>query len=164
MSETRPSATAADRFDAFYRAEWGRLAGTLRLMSNGSTVGDEIAQEAMTRAWQHWARVERMDRPAGWLYVTAFRLLRRRLAREQGRPAVAADDAVDLDVVDRITLERALAALPVRKRQAVVARHVLGLDGPEAAALLGMRPDGFRQLLRRALLDLRISPELLERT
>jgi RNA polymerase sigma factor (sigma-70 family) len=154
---------AAADYDAFYRAEWGQLAGTLRLMSGDAMTADEIAQEALTLAWMRWPRVSRLDRPEGWLYVTAFRLMRRRLRRESARPITEpARNLGEPDVPARVALQRALAALPVRQRQAIVARHVLGFDGPEAAALLGMRPDGFRQLLSRALRDLRVSPELLE--
>jgi len=159
MTESRRAA----EFESFYRAEWGRLAGTLRLMSGDAMTADEVAQEAMTRAWMRWNRVAALDDRAGWVYVTAFRLARKRLAREANRPAPAAmPEQVTLDLTDRVALERALAGLPIRQRQAVVARHVLGLDGPRAAALLGMRPDTFRQTLSRALRDLRVSPELVE--
>lgn len=158
---TEPRSTA--EFEAFYQAHWGRLAGTLRLMSGDAMAADEVAQEAMTRAWMRWPRVAALDEPEGWVYVTAFRLMRKRLARSANQPApMAVPEDVALDLTDRIALERALATLPVRQRQAVVARHVLGLDGPRAAALLGMRPDNFRQLLSRALRDLRVSPELSE--
>lgn len=156
----------ADRavaFDAFYRAEWGRLAGTLRLVAGDAGAADEVAQEAFVRVWMRWDRVSAMERPAGWLYVTAFRLLRRRLGRERRRPvpeAMGTTPAVEIG--DRVVLDAALASLPVRQREAVVARHVLGYSGPDAAALLGMKPDAFRQLLSRALRDLRVSPALID--
>jgi len=154
-----------DAFDEFYRAHWGRLAGTLRLLSGETMTADELAQEAFTRAWVHWDRVRTMERPEGWLYVTGFRLARRRLAREARRPLpdqVDGSFSPDVALADRVALTDALAALPLRQRQAVVARHVLGYDGPQAAALLGMRPAAFRQLLSRALRDLRVSPALVE--
>ena len=66
-----------------------------------------------------------MDRPGGWLYVTAFRLMRRRLAREARRPHPdPVPESVAAALADRVALQHALAALPVRQRQAVVARHV----------------------------------------
>jgi DNA-directed RNA polymerase specialized sigma24 family protein len=65
-------------------------------------------------------------------------------------------------LADRVALEGALAALPLRARQAVVARHVLGFDGPHSATLLGVSPDAFRQILSRAMKALRLSPELVE--
>lgn len=162
----------AEAFDAFYRAEWGRLAGTLRLLGGerrgrsperGHLGADDVAQEAMTRAWMHWSRVSQLDRPAGWLYVTAFRLQRRQLEREADRPwPDPVPEGGGGSATDRLALDEALRSLPLRARQAVVARHVLGLDGPEAAALLGVSPDAFRQILSRALKTLRVSPELVE--
>jgi len=223
---------AADRFDVLYRAEFEKLAGTLLLVGgqSDSTVAADVAQETFVRAWERWDRLEALDRPAGWLYVTAFRLMRKRLRRERRRPAleqrsvglVASDRLLTSDrlvtsdrsghgasgaeageggvvgggavrapegagsgpraavrrdpaaamapsggaeadaVADRLALDRALASLSVRQRQAVVCRHVLGLDGPEAAAVLGMKPDAFRQLLRRSLAELRAHPDLQE--
>ena len=158
MTESRRAA----EFETFYRSEWGRLAGTLRLMSGDAMTADEVAQEAMTRAWMRWHRVAELEDRAGWVYVTAFRIARKRSAREAKRPAPVPRPGEVTDIADRVALERALATLPIRQRQAVVARHVLGLDGPRAAALLGMQPANFRQLLSRALRDLRVSPELLE--
>ncbi len=153
----------SEAFDAFYRAQWGRLAGTLRLMSGDAMTADEVAQEALTRAWMHWSHVSRLDRPEGWLYVTAFRLMRRRLKREATRPAPQEPEREHgLDLTDRIALQRALIELPIRQRQAVVARYILGLDGSAAADLLAVRPDNFRQILSRALRELRVSPELME--
>jgi RNA polymerase sigma-70 factor (ECF subfamily) len=155
---------ASQVFDEFYRAHWPRLAGTLRLVAGGAGIADDIAQEAFTLAWMRWDRVATMERPAGWLYTTAFRLQRRRSAREARRPLGAATgEAVAVDIADRISLQRALATLPVPQRQAIVARHVLGLDGPAAAELLGLRPENFRQILSRGCRALRLSPELLER-
>jgi RNA polymerase sigma-70 factor (ECF subfamily) len=115
--------SASDEFDEFYRAQWPRLAGTLRLLSGEATIADDTAQDAFTLAWRRWDRVSRMDRPAGWLYTTAFRLLRRRMARDarRSRP-LAFDGPLDFDVIDRVSLQRALAGLPMRQRQAVVAR------------------------------------------
>jgi RNA polymerase sigma-70 factor (ECF subfamily) len=154
---------AAEEFDAFYRAEWSRLAGSLRLLGGDRAGADDVAQEAMTRAWMHWGRVSRLDRPAGWLYVTAFRVQRRLLRREANRPWPDAVSESRCDpLADRLALEQALAELPLRARQAVVARHVLGFDGPEAAELLGVSPDAFRQILSRAMKTLRLSPELVE--
>ena len=152
-----------DEFDALYRAHWGRLAGTLRLLCGDAMTADDLAQEAFTLTWVRWTRVRLLDRPEGWVYVTGFRLARKRLLREARRPRPdAVPESIEGALDDRVGLQQALAELPMRKRQAVVARHVLGYDGPTAATLLGMQPDGFRQLLNRAVSDLRVSPALLE--
>ncbi len=84
-----PDAEAASvRFDALYRAEFVKLAGALRLLSGESTTADDVAQETFVRAWERWDRVDSLEQPAGWLYVTAFRMIRRRLGRERRRPAL----------------------------------------------------------------------------
>lgn len=164
-SSARPGSPEGE-FDAWYRAHWRRLAGALRLTSGDAMTAEEVAQEAFALAWARWPRVRRLDRPEGWLFVTAFRLLRRRMGREERRPRPEVGEVRggDVRVVDALSLERALAALPSRQREAVVLRHVLGFDGAEAASMLGLRPDAFRQLLRRGMDQLRVSPELLEAT
>src|SRR5205823_6204781 len=131
-------AGADDDFDALYRAEFGRLAGALRLLCEDRVVAEELAQEAFVRAYAAWGRVAALDRPAGWLYTTGFNLVRRRWRdRRRGRvlsaprPAGAPDQAVL-----RVDVAHALAALPLNQRKAVVSRHVLGWSTEETAALM----------------------------
>lgn len=67
-------------------------------MSGHSMTADEVAQEALIRAWMRWSSVSRLDRPEGWLYVTALRLMRRRLKRKASRPdppTIARDGELD---------------------------------------------------------------------
>ena len=153
--------SAANAFDAFYAAEFGRLAGALRLACAGDgRVGEELAQEAMVRAWTNWKHVRTMERPAGWLYMTGFNLVRRRWrdsrrsAPELGRPdQVAAAES-------RLDLESALSRLPLQQRKAVVARHVLGFSTDEAAEILAISPEALRAVLHRGVTALRRSPAL----
>jgi len=155
-------AGADDDFDAFYRAEFGRLAGALRLLCGDRVAAEELAQEAFVRAYAAWERVAALDRPAGWLYTTGFNLVRRRWRdRARGRlmtaprPPAGADDAVT-----RVDVAEALATLPLNQRKAVVARHVLGWSTEETAALLGISPGALRALLHRAVVSLRLAPAL----
>src|SRR5438067_11151303 len=127
----------AGDFDEFYRAEYGRLAGALRLACGGDgRAGEDLAQEAMVRAWAHWARVREMERPAGWLYVTGFNLVRRRwrLARRPAAEAAPAPDEI-LAADARLALEAAVTGLPLQQRKAVVARHVLVMSTVDSAEL-----------------------------
>src|SRR5947209_7179743 len=89
-------------FSDFYAAEYGRLVGALRLACGGRSDAEDVAQEAMVRACLHWKRVREMDRPAGWLYVTAFNLVRRERRRKPAPqltpPAAAVPEAEHFDV------------------------------------------------------------------
>jgi DNA-directed RNA polymerase specialized sigma24 family protein len=103
-----------------------------------------------------------MDHPAGWLYTTAFNLLKRHWRVEQ-RPVgvMSAPCAQGLDrVVDRVVSERSLAELPNDQRLAIVVRHVLGLSVGEAAAVLGRSPEAVRALTHRGVTTLRSSRAL----
>ncbi len=156
---------AVAEFDAMYAAEWGRLAGVLALVCGDRRTAEETAQETFARAWSHWRTVTRLDRPAGWLYTTGFRLVRRRMRRLDARTTVTATlpetaTVDDLATLDRVTLTRALAALPDRQREAVVAHHVLGLSSAEVGAALGVTDTAARQLVHRGITALRASTEL----
>jgi RNA polymerase sigma-70 factor (ECF subfamily) len=134
--------------DALYRF-------ALRLTGN-SQDAEETAQEAFVRAYR-WLKAHRAAaaelslRP--WLYQVTLNVFRNRVRRP--RPATASlDDTLELAGDGRIEpaaiaertetradLERVLARLPRRYREAVVLRHVEDLSYPEMAAVL-RRPEG----------------------
>jgi RNA polymerase sigma-70 factor (ECF subfamily) len=158
--EDAAPAYGADDFDVFYRAEFGRLAGALRLVVNDPHLAEETAQEAFVRAYAAWARVRHLDRPAGGLYTTAFNLVRRHW-RLRRRPPADLPQPVGQGPetsAARLALTQALLSLPLNQRKAVVARHVLGFSGEEAAALVGVSPGALRALLHRAVTTLRLDP------
>jgi len=154
---------SGETFDRFYRVEYPRLAGALRLMTADRAVGEELAQEAMYRAYRAWGRVRVMDRPGAWLLTVGMNLARRhRHVRKPLLPRPFAGGDPTAAGGDRVDLVRALTALPVDQRAAVVVRHVLGYSTVEAAAILGRSPEATRALLHRAVLTLR--DELKEET
>ncbi|MGI8699694.1 MAG: sigma factor [Nocardioidaceae bacterium] len=46
----------------------------LRLYCGDPEVARDLAQEALTRAWVHWRKVRRMDRPDLWVRRVALNL------------------------------------------------------------------------------------------
>jgi RNA polymerase sigma-70 factor (ECF subfamily) len=99
----------------------------------------EATQEAFTRAYVRWRHESQMERPAGWVYVTAVRYARRcRRTRPVELEAAVVEDVADL-VTRRAALESALGLLAERQRLAVVLRY--GLDLPLAQVAVG---DGVR--------------------
>lgn len=153
-------------FEELYRAEWGRLAAALRLVCGDAVTAEELAQEAFVRAYGAWDRVGQLDSPAGWLFATGFNLVRRRWrddARRRARLAVlaASQPAYGPDPSpDGVDLERAIAALPLAQRKAVVARHVVGMSTEEAAEALGLSPGALRAVLHRGVVALRATRAL----
>ncbi len=145
-----------DDFEAFYRAQYPKLAGSLRVVSGDVGLAEELAQEAFARALLHWERLRHYEKPAGWLYRTAFNLLRRHWskARRDEGPLVH-DISTSPGDDTRIDVTRALAALPYRQRQAVVLRHILDYPTEEVAVMMEVAPGALRMTLHRAVATLR---------
>src|SRR5262249_2553490 len=141
-------------------AEYGRLVGALRLVCASGTDAEDLAQEAMVRACLHWKRVRDMERPAGWLYATAFNLVRRRGRRRE--PHGVFPQSGDPSPFERLDLVEALRQLPLSQRKAVVLRYVLGYTTAEAAALLDVSEGALRALVHRGCVALRLQPALLD--
>lgn len=121
---------------------------------------EDVAQEAMMRLWR-----AAPDWRAGgakvstWLYRVTANLAVDRL-RRAGR-AVGLDEtdepADDVPVADdrliradrMAALDRALATLPERQRQAVVLRHIEGVSNPEIAEALEISVEAVESLTAR---------------
>ena len=137
-------------FDTFYREFLPTLVGFLVWQGAGSDAQD-MAQEAMTRAYRAWDQVQN---PAAWTRTVAFRawLRHRDDVRELAGPV---PDRADDDVTGQERWEqhdpvlRLLARLPDRQRQ-VLAWSVDGYTPTEIAAELDLTPDNVRQNLSKA--------------
>ncbi len=136
-----------------------RLLGFAAWMLADRTEAEDVTQEAMLRLWrmapgwqQGGARV------STWLYRVVSNLCLDRLRKSRPRgleevaePEDAAPGAVArLIEADRmLALDRALAALPDRQRQAVVLRHIEGLTNPEIAAVMDIGVEAVESLVAR---------------
>ena len=127
-----------------------------------STVEDaeDIAQEAVLRAMQDWARIGSYARP--WVVRVATNLAIAQLRRD-GRshdlvlPQASPDSHIEL----RVDLAQAVRALPVRQRQAVVLRYLADHDEATVADLLGCSRGSVKRHLHRATRALRESSRLI---
>ncbi len=120
---------------------------------------EDIAQETMLRVNQHWTRVASYVRP--WTVRVATNLAIAHVRRDKRTTRVLVD-ATDFDphVELRIDLADAVAALPVRQRQAVVLRYLADHDEATVARLLGCSRGSVKRHLHRAVNTLRSSPRL----
>jgi RNA polymerase sigma-70 factor (ECF subfamily) len=113
----------------------------------------------MLRLWHmapDWRQGE--ARVATWLYRVASNLCldRLRKSRPRGLDEVAEPEdstpgaVARLIAADRmLALDKALAALPDRQRQAVVLRHIEGLSNPEIAAVMDIGVEAVESLVAR---------------
>ena len=151
------AATSADVFDTLYREEFPRLAGALYAMSGVRSLAEEVAQDTFAHAWSRWSRVQNGPSPAGWVYTTGFRLLRRRMRQRRLLLASLIRRSTDPAerIEERIDLVHALRSLPAPQLHVVILRHLLGLSTFEVAERLGTSEAAVRSALHRGVGALR---------
>lgn len=164
MLATQPMSDLADGFDAQQKA----LFGLCYRMTGSATDAEDLVQETFRRALERPPR----DRAAAlgpWLRKVAVNLsidLLRKRARERyfgpwlPAPVETARivEGIEPGPEARFSLLEsasaaflvALEALDARQRAVLVLRDVLGLDGAEVAAALGISPENVRVILHRA--------------
>jgi RNA polymerase sigma-70 factor (ECF subfamily) len=127
--------------DEFCRDQWPRLAASLGFYCHDRAVGEELAQEALARAWAKWNHVATMESPEAWLYRVALNLARSRFRRSRAerralqRSTIAREEE-DGDVADAIAVRQAVAELPERQRAAVILRYFADLPVATVAEIL----------------------------
>ena len=155
------SGEMAETAEDFCRQMHPRLVRSLALFCGDATVAEEVAQEALGRAWVRWSSVTQMERPEAWLYRVGLNLatsrLRRRGAerRALNRAASAlSEGAHDLDAA--IVVRQAVSSLPPRERAAVVLRFFVGMSVDDAAAAMRCRPGTVKSLTHHAKRHLKV--------
>lgn len=126
-------------FSEFYAAHFGELAGYAWSLTRDANVGDDLAQEALTRVYARWPV---LTAPRAYAYRVVTNLVRdrwRSLERSGGpwaellvEPAVAGPDVSTLDAVRR---------LPDSLRTVVALHYYADLPVEDVARVLN-RPVG----------------------
>jgi len=143
----------ADAFEDLVRAYQHRVVNYARAMVSNEADAEDVAQDAFVRAYRGLRTFRGDSSFKTWLYRIVTNAARTHLGKRRDRPEQTAGDAatspeafghpatdedVEASVIDRDRIDRALAALPVEMREAVVLRDVEGLDYREIAVALGV--------------------------
>lgn len=139
-------------FDGLFERA-GRLA--TRLLGD-RTAGEDIAAEALARAWLHWRRVGDLPHREAWVLRVATNLALDALRRRPGLLAVGLGPDTADQVAVRLALAAALRSLPKRQREVVVLRHLADLPEAEVARVLRLRPGTVGTHLHRGMATLRV--------
>lgn len=149
MESPRPT---RKEFDAFVRRVEPRLRAAL-VAAYGPADGREATVEALSWAWEHWARLDDVAHPVGYLFRVGQSAVRRFGSRplpieltqilEQRSPEFEPE------------LLPALASLPVQQRTVALLVHAYGWSQAEVAELLEISPSTVHEHLRRGLARLR---------
>jgi DNA-directed RNA polymerase specialized sigma24 family protein len=153
-----PEGSAKESFEVFV-AETGPMLQRALVAAYGREIGHESAADALAWAWAHWARVDTMRNPAGYLYRVGQTCARRRArAARRAQPTAHIVDhsaIAAVAAVPDVDLGRALAELSQRQRVAVMLVVGYGHTLDDAARSMGCSVSTLRNHLRRALDALR---------
>jgi RNA polymerase sigma-70 factor (sigma-E family) len=145
-----------EEFREAYPDLFGHAYRTAFRITGNRAVAQDLAQEALTRAYIHWTRLD--HRRVGWILTTTARLAIDRWRKEERRPNPDRDPgpgAVDVAAAERLDLVRALAKLPRRQREVAVLRYLEDWPERDVAAALGCSVGSVKRHAVRALAALR---------
>jgi len=152
-------------FHDFVVARWPRLVRTAYLLTGDRHHAEDLAQTALTRAYQGWGRVRAADNPDAYLHrilvrCNASRFRRRRVAEHLTEVPEGSHPDVADQVVQRRALVAALQDLTRKQRAVLVLRFWSDLTEREAADVLGCSVGTVKSQTHRALARLRDHPAL----
>ena len=128
----------------------------LRVLGNHAAAED-VAAEALTRAFADWRRVKNLEYREAWVLRVAANLAidvcRRKRPEVAVTPVASEEDIVAL----RLTLAAALDRLPRRQRDAVSLHYLAGLTDVEVANALGIAVGTVKAHIHRGMNGLRVS-------
>jgi RNA polymerase sigma-70 factor (ECF subfamily) len=149
-------------FDALYARFHPRIWSFLVRLTGRRSVAEDLFQDTWLAAAQHAGRLAEDTDLAAWLFTVArnrFRSWRRwavldgsrleTMAQEPIEPAAAPDQEASARRT-AAALSDALLLLSAADREILLLAAVEGLEAPQVAAILGLRPDAVRQRLSRA--------------
>jgi RNA polymerase sigma-70 factor (ECF subfamily) len=162
---TQDQATARACVEQLFARHHAEIYGYLARMLRDDELAADLAQETFVKAYRAFDTLEDPAKARGWLFQIASRtaldeLRRRRIVRFvpwTGESRGTAESAEELAMRRRFSgdLERALAAIPERQRNALLLAELRDLTGLELAAALGVSHVAARALLTRARESLR---------
>jgi RNA polymerase sigma-70 factor, ECF subfamily len=162
---TRDHAAARAAIEQLYAAHHAEIYSYLSRMVRDDELAADLTQETFIKAYRAHDSLLDPSRARGWLYQIAGRtaldeLRRRKIVRFvpwAGESSGRADSAEELALQGRLSgdMEKALARVPPRQREALLLAEIHELSGLELAEALGVSHVAARALLTRARESLR---------
>jgi RNA polymerase sigma-70 factor (ECF subfamily) len=155
-----PHPVRDEEFRRFYERMDERALRTAKRLVGSQVVAEDIAAEALARAYARWRTVRSHPNPDAWLLRVVGNLAIDHMRRSGRVVAPPADDGVsrdrpDDDAVLRVDLARAVHQLSGRQQEVVVMRYLIDLSEDEVASSLGMSTGSVKTHLSRATHRLR---------
>jgi RNA polymerase sigma-70 factor (sigma-E family) len=162
VNQTQHAENGRDaEFREFVRNRGTPLHQSAYLLCGDWHLADDVVQDTLIKAYQHWKRVQHADNPESYVRRILINEVRGRWRRRERSMPVAefASEPVVADPSDAVArrdgLLRALLTLPLRQRATVVLRYLEGMSERETAATLGCSEGTVKSQSSRALTNLK---------
>ena len=137
-------------FDAFFRDQVARLVGQGYVFTGDLAQAQDLAHEALARAWERWSEIRLLDDASAWTRKVLYNLA----VSEWRRAKVRSDVGITLHTVEgpdveAMALAEALRTLPELQRHAIVLHDAAGVTVPEIARQLDVPEGTIRSWLTR---------------
>lgn len=160
--ELRPQ-SPDEEFAALYPSLFQRAMRLAHRMTRDTAQAEDVAAEALARAYSRWNVVRRMEQPDAWVMRVTVNLVidnsRKVKLVRQWLPTLGAERPVahgfDDELAVRQALVAALATLPKRQREAIALRYLAELDEEDISRSLQISPSSVRTHVQRGLATLR---------
>ncbi len=143
----------AREFEVFFQAQYPALVRAFYVLTADRAEAEELAQEAMARAYERWDRLRKMESPTAYVYRVGVNLNRHRLRhlaiRARRLRTTRQPDSEPPPGV-RAEIAEAIASLSKGQREAFLLIEWLGLSADEAGRILGIEPGSVRSRVHRA--------------
>ncbi|MDQ3964314.1 MAG: sigma-70 family RNA polymerase sigma factor [Actinomycetota bacterium] len=140
-------------FESFCLREYERVFRAVRLLGGDDELARDATQEAFTKAFVRWRRLQKEPWAGGWVMTTALNASKRSLkkvARESRSTAPAADTASEANRAERVDIVSALRRLPGRQQEVAVLYYWGDLSTSSIAQLLSLSEGTVRAHLAHA--------------
>jgi RNA polymerase sigma factor (sigma-70 family) len=149
-----------DRFADALAGLYPQLVAVVTGYVRSVPVAEDVAQDALVKAWEHRHQVEVIRDPKLWVFRVAInrsRSLHRRALVELKhlRPSPTASTDPGGGVDDSLVVRAAIRKLPSRQRAAVVLRFYGDLSVAETAEVMGCATGTVKALTSQAMTSLR---------
>ncbi len=137
-------------FDAFFRDHVSRLIGQAYVFTGDLAQAQDLAHEALARAWERWSDIRLLDDAPAWTRKVLYNLA----VSEWRRAKVRSGDGmtprpIEGPDVEAMALAEALRTLPELQRIAIVLHDAVGVTVPEIAKELDVPEGTIRSWLSR---------------
>jgi RNA polymerase sigma-70 factor (ECF subfamily) len=138
----------------FAHGEYPRIVAAVALVCGSKAAAEDAVQEALARAWERSTKGEEIASVGAWVTTVSMNLarswLRRVRAEQRARSRVERPKTDGIDAGDHMDLQRALASLPRRQREAIILHYYLRLDVRDVAETMRAPEGTVKSLLSRA--------------